>query len=335
MTLRSIAIRFASILVTLFGVAVVVFVVIRVAPGDPIAMMLPPGASDADIERLRALYGLDKSLFQQFIIWLGGVLQGDFGTSISLRQDVMTIVLGRLPATLELAFYALVIAILLGFTIAVVGASRRQTRTEAAVDLWNGMTLSVPDFLWGLLFILLLGVVFPLFPVSGRVSPSLDFDYLTGFYLFESMLRFDGNVFVNLITHMTLPALALAIPLSAVIAQVLKQSLKEVMGLDYIMLARAKGFGEVSVILREGLRNAMLPTLTLIGVQFTFLIGGTVIIERLFSYEGLGNLAIDAVINRDLPLIQGIVLTFSVLFIVINLTVDLAYAALNPRLRHG
>ncbi|MFP4274436.1 MAG: ABC transporter permease [Paracoccaceae bacterium] len=335
MTLRALSIRLASMIVTLFGVAVVVFVVIRVAPGDPIAMMLPPGATDADIERLRSLYGLDKSIIQQFLIWLAGVVQGDFGTSISLRQDVLGIVLGRLPATLELAFAALVVATLLGVALAIFGTRRRAGRTEAAVDLWNGMTLSIPDFLWGLIFILLLGVALPLFPISGRISPSLDPDYATRFLLFESLLRLDFRVFGDLVTHMTLPALALALPLSAVIAQVLKQSLKEIMGLDYVMLSRAKGFSEFAVIWREALRNAMLPTLTLVGVQFTFLIGGTVIVEKLFSYEGLGNLAIDAVINRDLPLIQGIVLIFSVLFILINLAVDLAYAALNPRLRHG
>ena len=335
MPLREIAIRLLSSLVTLFGVAVVVFVVIRVAPGDPIAMMLPPGASEDDIARLRALYGLDQSIWAQFWIWLGGVVQGDFGTSISLRQDVLTIVLGRLPATLELATLALLIAVILGGTLAVLGTLGRSTGAEAAVDVWNGMTLSIPDFLWGLIFILLLGVVWPLFPVSGRISPQLDPDYSTNFLLLESLVRFDGAVLSNLLNHMALPAVALALPLSAVIAQLLKQSLKEAMGQDYVMLARAKGFSETAVILREALRNAVLPTLTLVGVQFTFLIGGTVIVERLFSYEGLGNLAIDAVINRDLPLIQGIVLIFSVLFIAVNLLVDLCYAALNPRLRHA
>lgn len=335
MSARAALTRFLTTLVTLFGVAVVVFVVIRIAPGDPIAMMLPPGASEADIERLRANYGLDKSIFQQFWIWFGGILQGDFGTSISLRQDVLQIVLGRLPATLELALMALVMAVILGGALAILGTLRRAGRTETAVDLWNGMTLSIPDFLWGLIFILLLGVVIPLFPVSGRISPQLDPGYATGFLLIESILRLDGRVLGDLLRHMTLPALALALPLSAVIAQVLKQSLKEVMHLDYVMLAKAKGFSEIAVVWREALRNAVLPTLTLVGVQFTFLIGGTVIVERLFSYQGLGNLAIDAVINRDLPLIQGIVLLFSVLFIAINLAVDLAYAALNPRLRHG
>jgi peptide/nickel transport system permease protein len=134
---------------------------------------------------------------------------------------------------------------------------------------------------------------------------------------------------------MFLPALALAIPLAAIIGQLLKQSLKETMHLDYVTLARTKGYGETHVITREALPNAILPTLTLVGVQFTFLIGGTVIIERLFSYEGLGNMAIDAVINRDLPLIQGIVILFAVIFTAVNLIVDLSYALLNPRLRHG
>jgi len=322
-------------LVTLFGVAVVVFVVIRIAPGDPIAMMLPPGATDADIARLRALYGLDRSIFEQFIVWLGNVVQGDFGTSISLRQDVAKVVLSRLPATLELALLALLIAVAIGGTAAVLAARFRDTATEAAIDVADGIALSIPDFLWGLTFILLFGVAFPVFEISGRVSPRLDLPFVTNFYLLESIVRFRFDLLANLLSHMLMPALALALPLAAVIAQLLKTSLKEVMNQDYVLLARTRGFGQTRALLREGLRNAALPTMTLVGVQFTFLIGGTVIVERLFSYEGLGNLAIDAVINRDLPLIQGIVILFAVLFVAINLIVDLLYAVLNPRLRHG
>ena len=183
--------------------------------------------------------------------------------------------------------------------------------------------------------ILAFGVLVPVFATSGRVSPGLDFDFRTQFYLFEALARGRLDVWWNLITHNVLPAFALSIPLGAIIATLLKQSLKETMHLDYVTLARTKGYGEARVITREALPNAILPTLTLIGVQFTFLIGGTVIIERLFSYEGLGNMAIDAVINRDLPLIQGIVLTFALIFTLVNLAVDLTYAALNPRLRHG
>ncbi len=333
--LRNILIRLITTLVTLFGVAVIVFVVIRVVPGNPIAMMLPPGATDADIARLQAQYGFDKSIFEQFVIWLGGVVQGDFGQSISLRQPVAQLVLGRLPATLELSLMALLMAVLIGGTMALLGTLFRNTRTEGAVDVTAGMALSIPDFLWGLVLILLFGVLWPVFHISGRISPSLNIDFTTNFYLFEALVRLRFDVVADLIGHMFMPALALAIPLAAIIAQLLKQSLKETMHLDYVTLARTKGYGENHVILREALPNAVLPTLTLVGVQFTFLIGGTVIIERLFSYEGLGNMAIDAVINRDLPLIQGIVILFALLFTLVNLVVDMLYVVLNPRLRHA
>lgn len=335
MLFRQILVRLATMLVTLVGVAIIVFFVIRIVPGNPIAMMLPPGASEADIARLEALYGFDKSIPQQFLIWVWGVLQGDFGTSITTEQPVAGLVLGRLPATLELSIFALLIAIAFGGMLALVGTRMRGTRTEAAIDVTNGVALSVPDFLWGLILILLFGVLVPIFHISGRVSPSLDLPFATNFYLFESLVRFRFDITADLISHMFMPAVALAIPLAAIIAQLLKQSLKETMHLDYVTLARTKGYPESSVIVREALPNAVLPTMTLIGVQFTFLIGGTVIIERLFSYEGLGNMAIDAVINRDLPLIQGIVILFAVIFTVVNLLVDLSYAALNPRLRHA
>ncbi|MDF3416034.1 ABC transporter permease [Sulfitobacter sp. M57] len=332
---RNILIRLLTTAVTLFGVAVIVFVVIRVVPGNPIAMMLPPGATDADIARLQAQYGFDKSIFQQFMIWLSGVMQGDFGTSISTRQPVAGLVLSRLPATLELSIVALTIAMLLGGALALAGTRFRETKAEAAVDITSGMALSIPDFLWGLVLILLFGVLWPVFHISGRISPALNIDFSTNFYLFESILRLRFDVIADLVGHMFMPALALAIPLAAIIAQLLKQSLKETMHLDYVTLARTKGYGENHVITREALPNAVLPTLTLVGVQFTFLIGGTVIIERLFSYEGLGNMAIDAVINRDLPLIQGIVILFAFLFTIVNLVVDMLYVLLNPKLRHA
>ncbi|NKW79064.1 ABC transporter permease, partial [Rhodobacteraceae bacterium R_SAG7] len=150
-------------LITLLGVAVIVFFVIRVVPGNPIAMMLPPGAGEEDIARLKALYGFDKTLPEQFVIWVAGVLQGDFGTSISTRQPVLSLVLGRLPATIELAVMALVMAVVIGGLLALTGTRHRGTRTEGAIDVTNGMALSVPDFLWGLLLILLFGVLWPVF----------------------------------------------------------------------------------------------------------------------------------------------------------------------------
>lgn len=333
--LRNLAERLAATLITLIGVAVIVFFVIRVVPGNPIAMMLPPGATDADIERLKALYGLDKSIVEQFFIWFGNVLHGDFGTSITTRQPVLSLVLGRLPATLELSILALLIAVLIGGTLAILGTRWRGSRAEAGIDVANGIGMSVPDFLWGLLLIVLFGVVWPLFEISGRVSPRLELPFTSQFYLFESIFRLRFDLTADLLSHMFMPALALALPLAAIISQLLKQSLKETVNLDYAVLARTKGYRETRVIMSEALPNAILPTLTLIGVQFTFLIGGTVIIERLFSYEGLGNMAIDAVTNRDLPLIQGIVILFALLFTVVNILVDLTYALLNPRLRNA
>jgi peptide/nickel transport system permease protein len=332
---RAFLLRLVTTAITLIGVAVIVFFVIRIVPGNPIAMMLPPGATEEDIARLTERYGLDASIPEQFLIWCQGVLQGDFGTSITTNQPVLSLVLGRLPATLELSIMALVMAVIMGGALALIGTRQRGTKVEAGIDITNGMALSVPDFLWGLVLILLFGVLWPVFHISGRVTPSLELPFATDFYLFESLLRLRFDLWADIVSHMFLPALALAIPLAAIIGQLLKQSLKETMHLDYVTLARTKGYGETHVITREALPNAILPTLTLVGVQFTFLIGGTVIIERLFSYEGLGNMAIDAVINRDLPLIQGIVILFAVIFTAVNLIVDLSYALLNPRLRHG
>ncbi|MFA9231322.1 MAG: ABC transporter permease, partial [Microgenomates group bacterium] len=264
--LRTFLMRLVTTAVTLFGVAVIVFFVIRVVPGNPIAMMLPPGATDADMAQLTALYGLDKSTPQQFLIWGAGVLQGDFGNSITSRQPVLALVLGRLPATLELSIMALVIAVALGGFMALTGTRLRGTKTEAAIDVGNGVALSVPDFLWGLVLILLFGVLVPVFHISGRVTPSLELPFTTNFYLFESVLRLRFELWADIVAHMFMPALALAIPLAAIIGQLLKQSLKETMNLDYVTLARTKGYSENHVIIAEALPNAILPTLTLVGV---------------------------------------------------------------------
>ncbi|MCL4675702.1 MAG: ABC transporter permease, partial [Pararhodobacter sp.] len=234
MFLRRLLTRIATTRVTGFGVAGSVFGVIRGVPGDPIAMMLPPGATEADIARLQALYGLDKTIVQQFFIWLSGVVQGDFGTSITTRQPVLGLVLSRLPATLELSVMALVIAVVIGGFMALTGTRLRDTKTEGGIDIVNGMALSVPDFLWGLVLILLFGVLWPVFSISGRVSPQLVPEFYTSFFLFESVLRLRFDLWLDLVSHMLLPALALAIPLAAMSGQLLKQSLKETMHLDYV-----------------------------------------------------------------------------------------------------
>jgi len=335
MALSAVLNRTVMAVATLLGVAIIVFVLIRVVPGDPIAMMIGPGASASDVIALRAHYGLDGSVSSQFLVWFKSALVGDFGISITMRRDVLTILGEHLPATIELAGLALLVAILIGGTVAVVGTLTRGRRSGAIVDAVNGIFLALPDFIWALIFVLLLGVAVPLLPLTGRIDPSVQIEFGTRFFLAESLLTGRFKVASDILAHMAMPTMALALPLAAVIGRVLKQALTEAMVQDYVLLARIKGMSELRLILGEALRNAVGPTLALTGVQATFLIGGTVVVERIFAYPGIGNLAIDAVINRDFPLIQGLVLLFGLIFILINVLVDLAVVALNPRLRYG
>ena len=335
MLITVVANRVAMALLTLAGVAVVVFILLRVVPGDPVAMMISPGAGPADIAALKAHYGLDAPLLVQFWIWIKGVVTGDFGTSITLHVYVTEVLAARLPATLELAILALIVAVLFGGAVAVAGTLMRRTIGETMIDGLNSILLAVPDFIWALALVLLFAVAIPVLPLTGRIDPELAEGFATRFYLAESVLTGRLAVAADIMSHMAMPTVALALPLAAVIVRLLKQSLKEAMLQDYVLLARIKGFRELRLVLQEALRNAIGPTLALTGVQFTFLIGGTVIVERIFSYPGIGNLAIDAVINRDFPLIQGLVLLFGLIFILINIGVDLSVAALNPRLRHA
>src|ERR1700735_3711388 len=327
--------RLLVALITLCGVATIVFVLLRVVPGDPIAMMISPGASPADVAALRAHYGLDGSIPVQFLVWIEGLVRGDFGTSISLHRNELEILGERLPATLELAVAALVFAAMLGGAVAVFATLMSESALAPIIDAVNGLFLAVPDFIWAFALVLLFGVLLPVLPLSGRIDPSIGERFVTPFYLLEGLLTLRFDAVGDLLRHMILPTLALGLPLAAVITRVLKESLREAMVQDYVLLPRLKGMSNLRLVLQEALRNALAPTLALTGVQFTFLIGGTVIIERIFSYPGIGNLAIDAVINRDFPLIQGLVLLFGLIFILINIGVDLSVAALNPRLRHA
>ena len=325
--------RLLLVVPTLFGVALVVFVLMRVVPGDPISMMIGPGATAQDIATLRSLYGLDHGIATQFVYYVRDLLGGDFGVSISRKQPVTELIAQHLPLTLELSLLATLLGLALGVVTTLLATHFRQRWIERGIDAATGVVTAIPDFLWGLLGILVFGVVLPLLPVFGLMDSDLRFEAKSGFVIGESLLRGRFDVFASVLWHLVLPAAALALPLAAMVARVLKASLVEVLAQDYILIARVKGFSPWQVLLREALRNAISPALTLAGVQFTFLIGGTVLIEKLFGLPGLGNMAIDAVNGRDLPLIQGIVLTFALIFIAVNLIVDALNSALNPRLR--
>ncbi|NYT69198.1 ABC transporter permease [Pusillimonas noertemannii] len=319
---------------TLFGVALVVFVLLRLIPGDPVAMMIVGESTPEDIQQLRVQFGLDKSIPHQFLIFLQDIATGNLGTSIMLKQDVLTLVLKSVPATLELAVVAIIISLIAGFLFALAATYWRGGILESLIDSINSVALAIPEFLWALLLILAFGVMWPVLPLSGRIDPSRSFDFSTQFYLFESLATLRFSQVGELLQHLILPATALALPLLAVIARVLKSSLLEANVQDYILLARVKGFARPRVLFRHALPNALLPTITLTGVNFVFLVGGTVLVELIFAYPGIGNLLYVAAINRDLPLIQGVTIVFAFIFVIMNFAFDLLHSALNVRARH-
>jgi len=319
---------------TLVGIVVIVFVLLRVVPGDPVAMMIPPEATPADVARLREFYGLDKSIPGQFAVYVGNLAVGDFGTSITLRQPVLGLVLGRLPATLELAVTAIIMATVVGMLLALVSIYTRSRWLTAVIDGFNSLALAIPEFLWGLLLILAFGVLLPLLPISGRFDPSQNATFTTDFYLTESIVTGHFGVALELLQHLLLPAVTLALPLMAIIARVLRSSLQSVMTQDYIGFVRVHGFGKLHILLRYALPNALLPTFTVTSTHFVFLVGGTVLVELIFAYPGIGNMLYAAAVNRDLPLIEGVTLIFAILFVLFNLLIDLTYAFIDPRMRH-
>ena len=317
----------------LFFVAALLFCVLRLLPVDPAAMSLPPMATIAEVEAKRREMGLDLPLPQQFLIWLGQVLHGDFGTSIHFRRSVASLVASTLPATVELAVIAMAIATALGLGGGLLLFHVRGRAAEPAIDFGSIVLLSIPEFLWALFFILLFGVALGVLPFTGRLSPEFQRPVVTGFLLIDTLLTGRPDMFWDALKHMILPAFALGIAFSPTIMRVLRSSLIDVYHEDYITQARLRGVSERRVLVRHGLKNAILPTLSLMGVQFGILFGGTLLVEVIFSYPGLGNLMVDAVRNADLPIIQAVGLTYCVVVLVINTIVDALYLVLNPKLR--
>jgi len=335
MNLKYIFKRLLYMVTTLFGVSIITFVILRVIPGNPIVMMLPPQATQQDILELKAQYGLDKPIPIQYGIWLKDVVRGDFGASIHMKQNVMELIMERLPVTLELVLAATAIALILGIFIGTMSIMKKDTLLDKLGSLVAVLGLSIPDFLWGLLFVLFLGVFWHILPISGRIASAYTLKTITGFFLVDTLLRFDFEGFYSACLHLILPAFSLALPLTAIVIRVIKSSLLEVIKEDYILLARVKGLSERVVIFLHALRNALIPTITIVGVQFGFLMGGTVLVEIICSWPGLGKLAVTAIITRDLPLIQGVVLVLALIFVIVNLVVDLLYTFMNPKIRYG
>jgi peptide/nickel transport system permease protein len=325
--------RLVAAIPILLIVSTLLFCVLRVLPVDPAAMSLPPSASLADIEAKRREMGLDQPLYRQYLIWLEQAAHGELGRSIHYRRDVAALIRETLPATLELATAAMGIAALLGVFGGLLLFRLRATPFEVAGDLGSLVLLSIPEFVWGLILLFLFGVTLQLLPFAGRLSPQFVRPNLTGFLLLDSLLMWRADMFWDALKHMALPAIALGLAFSPTIMRVLRSSLFDVYHEDYIEQARLRGLSERRILLGHALKNAALPTLTLAGVQFGFLFGGTLLVEIIFSYPGLGNLMVDAVRNADLPIIQAVGLTYCIVVLLINTVVDGLYLVLNPKLR--
>lgn len=325
--------RLLTAIPTLVLLSLVVFVVLRMLPVDPFAMMLPASATAADAAALRAQLGFDKSIPVQFLIWLWGALQGSLGDSINFRQPVTGLMLAAIPATIELALCGLLLALLISIPGGVLAYVLYARKRELAADVTVTLLQSIPSFLWALLLIIVFGVLWPVLPFTGRVGQEVRLPGITGLALVDLLFTGRFSDWTSAVSHIFLPALALALSFAPLVIRVLRSGLIEAADEPYVEVARLRGMSETRILWRHMLKNAALPTITMIGVQFGFLFGGALLVEMIFGYPGVGNLMVQAVKGNDLPLIQGIALLFCVMTLAINGIVDVLYAVLNPRLR--
>lgn len=304
---------------TVLGISVLTFLLVHMAPGDPITVMLPDYASPEDIARLKAAWGLDQPLHVQYWTYLTRLVQGDWGTSIRTGRPILEEIFVRFPATVELALTALSLAVVLGVTAGTIAAVRRGSASDYLSMVFAMLWVAMPSFVLALLLQLLF---------ANKASlPALAFAPSSG--------RAGTLLSVAWIKSIALPAFTLGARASAILARLTRSSLLEVLRQDYVRTARAKGLPEWKITVKHGLRNAMIPVVTVLGLQLGGLLGGAFIIESIFAWPGVGRLGVTAVFNRDLPLIQGTVLLVSLIFVVINLLVDLSYSLLDPKVKYS
>jgi peptide/nickel transport system permease protein len=316
--------RLVQVVPTVLMITLVVFVMMRSIPGDPVVALLGDAYTEEDAVKLRQAYGLDKPLVVQYLIWLGKLLHGDWGTSILSGRPVLHDVLIRLPVTLELVVLSMAVAIAIAVPAAVVASVRQNTWGDYTAMIVALAGVSIPEFFLGVL--LLLGFSIGL----GGLLPSSGWVYLPGTC---PMVICASSVSGNL-QHILMPAIALGVGRAAILARLLRASMLEIVRIEYVTTARAKGLAERRVILKHALKNALIPTVTVMGLQVGFLIGAAIVVETLFAVPGLGTFGIDAILARDYQQVQGFVLLTALTFVVINLVVDFSYSFLDPRIRY-
>lgn len=339
--------RILGLIPVLLGISFLVFLMLRLIPGDPAIIILGERATPQQVRVLRAQLGLDKELFfdfsgqrnvfdTQYFTFMGRLMRGDLGTSIIRKTDVSAELRRRFPATLELTLWALIIAIGVGVGLGVLAAVRRASLLDAGSVLLALVGVSIPIFWLGLMMQYVFAVWLRLLPISQRLDAgfSRGFDSITGLYVLDGMLRGRPDISLNAVSHLLMPALALATVPMAIIVRMTRASMLEVLNQDYVRTAWAKGLSERVVVLRHALRNALLPVITVIGLQLGLLLSGAILTETVFSWPGIGTWLLEGVLGRDYPIVQGGVMFVATIFVVVNLIVDLSYAFLDPRVHY-
>lgn len=314
--IRVILTRILATVPVLLGIAIVAFFLVRLIPGDTVNVLMGQDFSDPELEaQMRSFFGLDKPLPVQFWDWFAGLLQGDLGRSMRSGEPVTEEILRRFPITLELAIAALLISLMVSIPVGIYAARNRNKSADAVARVASLIGLSLPNFWLGILLIYLFAIYFGVLPSSGHRDFALTWQHFQ---------------------YLILPSVTLGLSLAAVTMRMTRSSMLEVLSQDYIRTARAKGLGERAVVLRHGLRNALIPVVTVLGIQTGSLLGGTVIIEQVFSWPGLGSQLVQSIQDRDYPMVQGLTVFLAFFFVLVSLIVDIAYRFLDPRVyRHG
>ncbi len=319
---------------TFLLVSVIIFVIVRVMPGDPAVAMLGDLATAEDIKNIRRALRLDEPLPLQYLTYLSGVLQGDLGTSVWTRTPVLTEILSRFPATIEVTVLAAVIAAIIGIFSGTLSAVKRNSWLDHANRVWVLAGSSMPFFWLGLMLQILFAAQLGWFPVSGRIDREFLPQYITGLYIIDSLLTGNLGSLNSTIRHLILPAITSAAFAAAIASRMVRISILEVLVQQYITAARAKGLPERIVLYKHALRNALIPIVTIFGIMVAWGLGGSILIETVFSWPGMGRYMFEAIGKRDFPVIQGVVLFYSITLVTVNLLVDIAYGYINPQIRY-
>jgi peptide/nickel transport system permease protein len=331
--LRAIALRLAGVLPVLFLVTLVLFVLLRVAPGDAADLLVPDEATEEEVARIRERWGLDRPVLEQYARFLVNVVKLDFGRSYRYGQDVSQLILERLPATIELSLMALTIAALIAIPLGVLAALRKGTFIDGMVSVVAITGVSTPTFWLGILLVLFLSAELNLLPSAGRLPYGVEVPHLTGLHLVDAVLAGRFDLIGLIASYVALPALTLAFNMVGIIARITRSAIIDVAQEEFITTAVAKGLSRNAIIRRHLLPNAAVPIVTIIGLELGVLISGSIIVEVVFSWPGLGTLLYQAISVRDIPLTTGIVVTYTTLFIVINVLIDVLYFLIDPRIR--